>query len=431
MKNNHFLLTNGRVIDVETGQVSDGTIEVKDGIIKHVFEDEDILPNDIKQMDAERKYIIPGLIDMHCHIQERFAPHFVAAGVTTIRNTAGDREVLKPLIEAPLNASTPMIYACDALIDGEPGLWGPTQPGNFVTNDPEKAREEVRRQVGIGAKFIKVYCLINIDVLAAIVDEASKHNLEVACDLIHSKEVDALTAAKIGVKWFEHASGFAQSVYPGWHLHADKNEWSHINWQEPDEEKIMKLCKEMLSLNVKLCPTLIVQDQAEKLPNYWDPQNSISNSSDQYFKGHWDGMLEHADLVREQAGLLNTFVKIVASTYAELGGTVVAGSDTPAIPGIFPGMSLHRELELFVESGFTPLEALQAATVKAAESIGLHDIGLIETGRLANLVLLNENPLEDISNTQKIAYIVKGGKIYSQDEILTAVDDRQQIDKDF
>lgn len=330
--------------------------------------------------------------------------------------------MLKPLIDAPIDALTPTIYACDALIDGEPGLWGPTSPGNFVTNDPIDARKEVRRQAEIGATFIKVYCLIEQDVLIAIVDEASKYNLEVACDLIHSKEVDALLAAKIGVTWFEHASGFAQSIYPGWHLHADKNEWNHINWQEPDKERIEELCREMLKLNIKICPTMVVQDQAERLPDYWNPKNAISHSSSQYFKGHWDGMLEHSELVRGQAGLLNTFVKMVAKTYADLGGTVVAGSDTPAIPGIFPGMSLHRELELFVEAGFSPLAALQAATVKAAESIELHEIGLIKKDCLANLVLLDKNPLDDISNTQSIAYIVKGGKIYTQDEILGAID---------
>lgn len=287
-----------------------------------------------------------------------------------------------------------------------------------MTNDPDAAREEVRRQADIDAAFIKVYGLIKKDVLTAVVDEASKHGLEVSCDLVHSKEIDALTAAELGVTWFEHASGFAQSIYPGWHLHADQSEWSHINWQEPDIEKIEELCMKMLKLNIKLCPTMIVQDQGEKIPNYWNPDNTISNSSAQLFKEHWDGMIQHAELVQEQIGLLNAFVKTVAKTYADLGGTVVAGSDTPAIPGIFPGMSLHRELELFVEAGFSPLEALQAATVRAAASIELNEIGLIENGRIANLVILEDNPLADISHTQNIAYIIKGGQVYSQDEIL-------------
>lgn len=419
--NNHFLLTNGQMIDVESGTISVGTIEIKDGMIKRTYEQHEELPSSVEQMDAQGKYIIPGLIDMHCHIQETYAPHFVATGVTTVRNTAGDREALKPLLEAPLDAPTPMMYACDALIDGEPGLWGPTAPGNFVTDDPKAAREEVKRQAEIGATFIKVYCMIKKDVLKAIVDEAQKHHLEVSCDLLHAKDVDALTAAKLGVTWFEHASGFAQGVYPGWHVHADQNEWRHIHWQEPDQERIQKFCKEMLTFNVKLCPTFIVQDQAERLPNYWDPDNMISTSSEQFFEEHWQGALKHSEAVHDQTGFLNTFIKRVAKTYADLGGTVVAGSDTPALPGIFPGMSLHRELELFVEAGFTPLEALQAATNKAAESIELETIGLLKKGYIANLVILDGNPLENISNTQKIAHIIKGGKLYNQSDIVAGV----------
>lgn len=300
--NHHFLLTNGQVIDVESGTVSNGTIEIKDGEIKRLYKQHEEYPSHIKQVDAKGKYIIPGLIDMHCHIQETFAPHFVAAGMTTVRNTAGDREALKPLLEAPLDAPTPMMYACDALIDGEPGLWGPTQPGNFVTDDPEAARAEVKRQAGIGATFIKVYCMITKDVLEAVVDEANKHHLEVSCDLLHAKDVDARTAAKLGVTWFEHATGFAQSIYPGWHVHADQSKWRHINWQEPDQEKIEEFCKEMLSYNVKLCPTFIVQDQAERLPNYWDPNNKISTSSEQLFEEHWQSTLKHSEAVHDQTG---------------------------------------------------------------------------------------------------------------------------------
>lgn len=416
--NNHMLLTNGQIINVESGTISLGTIEIKDGLIKRIYEAKDVVPVHIEQIDLQGKYVIPGLIDMHCHIQEAFAPHFVAAGVTTVRNTAGDTDRLRPLIEAPLDAPTPMVYASDALLDGEPGLWGPTQPGNFVTDDPSEARKEVRRQAEVGAKFIKVYGLIQEDVLRAVVDEAKKVNLEVSSDLHHSKNIDALTAAKIGVTWFEHAAGFPQGIYPDWHVHADQKEWGHIDWQKPDKEKIEEFCKEMLTYNVKICPTLVVQDQAERLPHYWDPVNRISTSSAHLFEEHWNGLLKHEEAVYDQTGFLNAFVKVVAKTYADLGGTVVAGSDTPALPGIFPGMSLHRELELFVEAGFTPLQALQAATIEAARSIQFDSVGKIKEGFVANIVILEDNPLENISHTQKIDQIVKGGKLYDQSELL-------------
>src|SRR5699024_11717626 len=95
-----------------------------------------------------------------------------------------------------------------------------------------------------------------------------------------------------------------------------------------------------------------VYDQAEKLPHYWDPKNAISKSSTSFFEGHWSGIMKHQEAVYEQTGFLNTFTQVLAKIYADVGGIVVAGSDTPALPGIFPGMSLHRELELFVEAGF-------------------------------------------------------------------------------
>lgn len=416
---NHVLLTNGHVVDVDNGRVEIRTIEIKEGMIRHIYSQKERLPTHIRQIDVEGKYLIPGLIDMHCHIKRDFATHFVAAGVTTVRNTAGDLGELKPLIEAPIDAPTPGIYASDWLIDGEPGLWGPTGTGNFVTDDKHLARKEVRRQAKAGAQFIKVYGLIKKEVMRAVVEEAKKYHLEVSCDLHHSKNIDALTAAKLGITWFEHASGFAQGVYPNWHLFADQENWNHINWLEPDKEKIKNFCEHMLTFNVKLCPTLIVTDQAERLPNYWDPANNISTSTEKIFEKHWKFHLEHIEDVQKQIGFLNAFTKKVAKTYADLGGTVVAGTDTPALPGIFPGMALHRELELFVEIGFTPLQALQAATITAARSINLNNTGIIAEGNVANILVLGKNPLENISHTQSIDHIIKGGKWYSQNECLS------------
>src|SRR5690606_37873220 len=134
------------------------------------------------------------------------------------------------------------------------------------------------RQAAAGAKFIKVYGLISLDVLKATVDEAKKYELEVSVDLIHSKNVSALEAAKTGVTWFEHASGFVQSIYPGWHTLADEKEWEHINWEQPNEVKIKELCEQMLEYNVKICPTLVCNDQADIYPNYWSPENIVIDS---------------------------------------------------------------------------------------------------------------------------------------------------------
>lgn len=93
MKN--FIIKNGIIIDVENGNSYVGSIEVERNSVKRIYKIDEVLPEQIDTIDAEGKYIIPGLIDMHCHINERFAPHFVASGVTTVRNTAGNVLLLK------------------------------------------------------------------------------------------------------------------------------------------------------------------------------------------------------------------------------------------------------------------------------------------------------------------------------------------------
>src|SRR5690625_2224021 len=103
----NFILKNATIIDVERGTPFKGSIEVDHGYIKKTFFDDSDLPSEKETINVEGKYIIPGLIDMHCHIKEDFAPQFVASGVTTVRNAAGNVFQLKKLIESPIDAPTP------------------------------------------------------------------------------------------------------------------------------------------------------------------------------------------------------------------------------------------------------------------------------------------------------------------------------------
>lgn len=427
----NLIIKNGTIIDVENGDSYVGSIEVERNTVKRIFRSDDVLPEGVQIVDAEGKYIIPGLIDMHCHINERFAPHFVASGVTTIRNTAGNVLLLKNLIEKPDDAPTPRVYASDRMIDGTPGQWGPTSYGALVTDNPEEARKEVRRQVEVGAKFVKLYGWIKRDVMAAAVDEAKKYNLEVAIDLVNSKDLTALDAAECGVTWIEHASGFAHEMYKGWNLFVDQEEWLHIDWENPDQEKIKELCEKMLAYNVKLCPTMVIYDQSIKYPEFWSPENIVIESASKinYIMQYWKQQAEHVESIKKYNAKPHNLDKAIAKIYYDMGGTVVAGSDTPGLLYTYPGMVLHRELELFVEIGFTEMEALQAATINAAKSINLDDIGIIKEGSIADLVILNDNPLENIKHTKNIHIIVKGGKAYTQEEILSHVPSEDEVEK--
>ena len=426
-----YIVQNGTIIDVENGGSFIGSIEIEGPNIKRIYKADERLPESILTIDATGTYIIPGLIDMHCHIRDQFAPHFLASGVTTVRNPASNLLMMEDLLHAPLDAPTPRVYSADRMIDGEPGLWGPTSFGNLVTEDAEEARREVRRQAAAGVNFIKIYGLANREVIQATVEEARKFDLEVACDLIHSQKVSALEAAELGVTWFEHASGFVQALYPGWYPSADQTEWRHIDWENPDEQKIKELCEQMIRYKVKLCPTLVCIDQAKLYPNSWTPENLVTESLGEHdiLMSHWDSMAEQAGSIKQQLCNQHTFTKIVTKTYFDLGGTVVAGTDTPALIYTFPGMALHRELELFNEIGMTEMETLQAATIHAARSINLPTIGAIKEGYIADLVVLNENPLDAIQHTKEIHRIIKGGRMYSQEEILRNVPTKEKLEK--
>lgn len=418
-----LILKGGTIIDGKNDNPFIGTIVIENEMVVEIIK-ENILPerlvgSDAEVVDVEGKWLIPGLIDMHVHIKDSYAPLFVAAGVTTVRNTAGNVLELEEMRRAEASAVTPRIYSADRLIDGPPGLWGNTSPWNINVESEEEAKSEVCRQVAAGADFIKVYGWLSEENMAAVVDEAKRLGCEVSCDLVHSSTINAITAAKMGIKWNEHASGILQAMYPNWHMAADSDEWDRVPWDEPDDERIKEVCTELIENGVILCPTMTLYDQMVRTPNVWKP--SGHPVTEEILKlegltGQWGRIGQYEDSLKKQGKPIDT-IKRIAKIYHELGGRVIAGTDTPAGVWTWPGMALHRELELFVEAGFTEMDALRAATSGAAESMGKEDIGLISNGVIADIVILDENPLEDIRHTQKIDCIIKGGRLYTQQAI--------------
>ena len=186
-------------------------------------------------IDCTGKYLIPGLIDMHVHIKNNFATYFMAAGVTTVRNTAGSLIELLPFMKAEANNPIPRVISADRMIDGPPGLWGETSPYNINIDNTEDAKREVERQVNLGADFIKIYGWLKPDIMKAVIDEAKKYGKEVSCDILHSKDVDALDVAEMGMDWLEHATGIVQTMYPEWNMKSEKDVWEMIPWDAPEE----------------------------------------------------------------------------------------------------------------------------------------------------------------------------------------------------
>lgn len=421
-----ILLKDANVLDVDTGVFYQASILMKDGMIADIVAGNTL--NEVsKVIDANEKWVIPGLIDMHVHIKESFAPIFVAAGITTVRNTGGNVLELKGLMTAPDDSMTPRVFSADRVIDGPPGLWGETSHWNIIAENSQVVIGEVKRQVEAGADFIKVYGWLSGELMEKVAQEASRYHKEVSCDLIHSTEVNALDAAKFGVKWNEHASGIIQAIYPNWSMKAEKSIWDEVDWNKPDLEKITEVCGELLSYGVAICPTMVLFDQMNKLKDHWNPDNEIVKKvyENKSLIEQWERLSQYEEALK-QMGMQSVLNKAIAKAYFDLGGTVVAGTDTPAGVWTFPGMALHRELELFVEAGFSELNAIRAATCVAARAIKREDLGEIKAGAKADMILLSNNPLEDIKNTRAIELVIKGGKVMTQAEILSSVPSEEE-----
>lgn len=382
--------------------------------------DEFGVPAEAETLDLTGKWVIPGLIDMHCHIKDVSANYFVAAGVTTVRNTAGWLRELADLRNAPADAPTPRVISAGRIIDGPPGCWpGGTAPGNFIADDPETARAEVRREAAEGADWIKVYGMLKLPVMRAVVEEASSLGLPVSCDLGYQKYLTIREAARMGIRTNEHATGFAQALYLGWKVSWENDDWGSA-WNDGDSPELDQLCEEVAESGMVLCPTMELWDQAAHLPDHWWPEHPVARA----LEGISETMQYYASFpqeLRPGAYRMGQHSQAVARAYRRAGGTVVAGTDTPALSWNAPGLSLHREFQLLVQNGWSPLEAIWAATSTAARVLGRNDLGVIRPGAVADAVILDGDPLADVANTLLTDRVVKGGAVYTPETAMVGI----------
>ena len=378
-----------------------GSIEVKDVTFQS---DEE------REVDGTGKYLMPGLVDMHTHITPVSAKHYLASGVTSVRNTGGNYELIQMMDDI-----APHVYATYRFIDGEPGLWGPTSFGNVSTNDIDTAMEAVEELYNQDAKFIKVYGHIQEDVLGAVVKRGGTLGLEVAADLLHSKVIDAMKATEYGVKWLEHASSIVQHLFPGYHSELSDEAFDTITSKPIDTDRLNNLLSYLLEHEVKLVPTLtlyrhlaegctfnppeLVSSKQMKLVEA-DEQLSINTQFETI-----DAQLSEAFKKRQKWEYEQ--VKRVTGKYLERGGEVYIGTDAPAGTWVYPGLSMIKELNEFKDFSLADFEILRKATIEAKKIVGEDD----------GYILLNQNPLENFEHILDIDAIFLAGKILMYEDI--------------
>ncbi|HMG23685.1 MAG TPA: amidohydrolase family protein [Kofleriaceae bacterium] len=386
-------------------------------------------PAGARTIDAAGKFIIPGLWDMHVHTffgtwvpggKEVTLPLLIANGVTGARDMGSE---LAPILEARAAIAQHRLLGPRLVVAG-PMLDGPrTQfPASIAIATPEDGRRAVAMLAAQGVDFIKIQSYVPRDAYFAIADECRRRGLVFVGhvpDAVRGGE-----AATAGHKSFEHLIGIfeASSTDEDALLAGGKTPARLLATYDAAREAAV--IRVLVERRIWQCPTL-----------YWERGQWLVDAIDvsrdpdaQYAPVSWrerswprfTASIER-ELDTDPLPVRERFVQheleLVHRLHAA-GVPFLAGTDTPAGVDVIPGSSLHHELARFVAAGLTPLQALQTATINPARFLGREaELGTVEPGKLADLVVLDRNPLVDIAATRAIAAVVADGRYLARAEL--------------
>jgi imidazolonepropionase-like amidohydrolase len=404
----------------------DAIIIVRNGHIESIAQVNQIaVPRGAERINLAGKTIIPGLIDAHAHVERWAAARYVAWGVTSVRDLHGSTDDVVGLKSAFNLGSVvgPRLFVAGAMIDGVPT----TYPNASGVSSGDQARRAVDQRAVAGVDQVKIYTKITPALLRPLLDEAEKLRLPVAA---HLGKTDALTAARAGVVSIEHMAGVVQAA-TGDPTYVNAHDsflsgWTteEKGWAGLDSATVARTARALAQTRVTLVPTLVIHDMLSRLdnpillnrPGMEDvPDNAESVRSVPSLLRRTGWQASDFEAFRRSRRRQDQFVR----EYRRAGGAIAAGSDA-ANQLLIPGYSLHEEMALLVGAGLTPLEAITAATRRGAQLLHADSLGVIATGKVADLVVLNANPASNIAATRNIAMVMLRGRLIRPDSLRDA-----------
>lgn len=360
-----------------------------------------------RQIRFEGAILLPGLIDSHVHASEWMLPGFLAAGVTTVRDTGNDLDHvlgLKAQCEQAPDAG-PTLLVCGPLIDGPEAYWKRIGRPHLVGADIRATIDELAAR---GADAVKLYVNIDESLMAEAVIAAADNDLPL---LAHLGLVDAMTAVQLGVREIQHLSGCVHHV-------TGRDEGG------TDPAVVDAWATAFVAIDVVNCPTVVVWDRIARINEHAFRGDERSEWVHPEIRDAWEGFSHRTDPVElrlaRQASVVT--MKETINRLNKRGCAFITGSDAPW-PFLVPGFSLHDELALLVDSGLSPHQALVAATSSAASALGIGDtVGRIAAGYDADILLVDGDPLTDIYLVGRVRRVMRQGSVIERSGLVATRD---------
>ncbi|MBZ5508099.1 MAG: amidohydrolase family protein [Acidobacteriia bacterium] len=360
------------------------------------------VPKGAEFVDAHGKSVLPGLWEMHAHFEQvEWGPIYLATGVTTARDVGNEREFIvaaRDAIAGGRGIGPRLVMA--GVVDGT----SPFSLGVIRVDTPDQAREQVQKYKAEGFQQIKVYSSVKPDILKVVTAEAHRLGMTVTGHI--PQGMNAIAGIEDGMDQINHAMYLVAVM--------TDPKTGTIDADSPQVKKVIKL---LLEHHTVVDPTLALLE-------------IITHSTDKPISAFEPGILKVTPELREgletmgvppqqsqqSAARFRSLLTTVRILH-EAGVPIVVGTDQSV-----PGFSVDREIELYVQAGFTPMEAIQAATLVPARAMGMEkDSGTIEAGKRADVILVDGNPLENISDIRKVSAVFAGGRMYQPAALWTSV----------
>jgi Amidohydrolase family len=415
-----IVFTHADVFDSESGKiVKDQNVVVAGNRIQSVGPGGAVQAADAEEIDAKGKTLLPGLWDMHTHVGDNDGLLNLAAGVTTVRDLANDTDSLlarRKRIEEGKEIGTRIVIA--GIIDGPGPFQGPTK---VLVSTEEEARAAVDNYVKLGYVQIKIYSSVKPELVPAIIDEAHKKGLRVSGHI--PAEMTASQCVKLGYDEIQHANFLMLNFMPDVKNTNTPTRFTEVAKRAADLDlnsaEVQSFVKLLQDHHTTLDPTLsIFEDmfttRAGEIPRGFQPV--AKRLPPQVRRGLLSsGLTPPAGMDQRYRDSFAKMVQLVGLLY-RAGIPIESGTDSMV------GFALHRELELHVQAGIPAARVLQDATLGAAHIMSMDkDLGSITPGKLADLTLVDGDPVANISDIRKTDLVVKDGVLYRPAELYSAL----------